>query len=314
MYESHFGLRELPFCLTPDTQFYLNSSWHAEASTVLDICISQGEGFLKIVGEVGTGKTMLCRRLLASLPENYLPVYIPNPYLSPEALFHAIAHELGIRMSDANAHVVLKIIEEELIQLAVLGHKPILIVDEAQSMPAETLEALRLVTNLETEKFKLLQVVLFGQPELDVILAQPALRQLLQRVTFSYLLQPLVESEVKDYLTHRLVKAGYSGPEFFEPKAVRLIARASGGIPRLVNILAHKAMMCAMGKKAATINKQMVYAAIDDTESVSRPRMPLFDFGLSGLSLSGIGKAAAVTLAISLATYSLFDNFSGLLL
>ena len=186
MYEKHFGLRKLPFCLTPDTQFYLNSSWHAEASTILDICIQQGEGFLKIVGEVGTGKTMLCRRLLASLQSEYVPIYIPNPYLSPEGLFHAIAYELGIHLSHENSHIVLKVIEEELVQLAVLGQKALLIVDEAQSMPAETLEALRLVTNLETEKFKLLQVVLFGQPELDVILQQPGLRQLLQRVTFSY--------------------------------------------------------------------------------------------------------------------------------
>jgi MSHA biogenesis protein MshM len=305
MYESHFGLRELPFCLTPDTQFYLNSTWHAEASTVLDICIQQGEGFLKIVGEVGTGKTMLCRRLLSALPNNYMPIYIPNPYLSPEGLFHAIAHELGIRMNEANSHVVLKIIEDELVQLAVLGHKVILIVDEAQSMPAETLEALRLVTNLETEKFKLLQVVLFGQPELDVILGQPALRQLLQRVTFSYGLQPLVDEEVKDYLTHRLVKAGYSGPELFEPKAIKAITRASGGIPRLINVLAHKAMMCAFGKKANSVNKQFVYAAIDDTESVSRPRLVPFSFG----------RAAAIGVAVPFAALSvmeLFDRLSGL--
>ena len=271
---------------------------------MLEICIQQGEGFLKIVGEVGTGKTMLCRRLLAGLSNEFVPIYIPNPYLSPEGLFHAIAHELGIRVSDANSHVVLKIIEEELVQLAVLGHKAILIVDEAQSMPAETLEALRLVTNLETEKFKLLQVVLFGQPELDVILGQPALRQLKQRVTFSYALQPLADNEVKDYITHRLVTAGYSGPELFEQKAVKLIARASGGIPRLVNILAHKAMMCALGKKATSINKRFVYAAIDDTESVSRPRPALFAFG----------RAAAITFSVSLAAYMLIDQFAGALL
>lgn len=273
MYEKHFGLRELPFCLTPDTQFYLNSSWHAEASTILDVCIDQGEGFIKIVGEVGTGKTMLCRRLLALLKEHYVPIYIPNPYLSPEGLFHAIAHELGLHLNEVNPHIVLKVIEEELVQLAVLGHKTLLIVDEAQSMPAETLEALRLVTNLETEKFKLLQVVLFGQPELDIILRQPGLRQLLQRVTFSYLLQALAANEVKDYVAHRLVTAGYNGPELFEANAIATIASASKGIPRLVNILAHKSMMCAFGKKQKSIGKQYVYAAIDDTESVSRPRL-----------------------------------------
>jgi len=272
VYEKHFGLRELPFCLTPDTQFYLNASWHAEASTVLDICINQGEGFLKIVGEVGTGKTMLCRRLLASLESEYVPIYIPNPYLSPEGLFHAIAYELGIHLNQANSHIVLKVIEEELVQLAVLGQKAILIVDEAQSMPAETLEALRLVTNLETEKFKLLQVVLFGQPELDIILQQPGLRQLLQRVTFSYQLKPLIGNEVKDYVTHRLVTAGYRGPELFDKKAMDVLASASKGIPRLVNILAHKSMMCAFGKREKKITKSFVFVAIDDTESVSRSR------------------------------------------
>ena len=271
MYEFHFGFRELPFCLTPDTQFYLDSPWHREAATVLDICIKQGEGFIKIIGEVGTGKTMLCRRLLSSLPECYLPIYIPNPYLGPVGLFHAIAHELGVTASSDNSHLLLKAIEDELVQLAVLGHKVLLIVDEAQSMPAETLEALRLVTNLETEKMKLLQVILFGQPELDVILSQPALRQLKQRITFSYTLKALDAALTEQYLAHRVSKAGYSGPSLFDAKSAQLLYFASGGTPRLINILAHKALMCAFGKKARVIDKSFVLAAIDDTEGVERP-------------------------------------------
>ncbi|MBT8139220.1 MAG: AAA family ATPase [Gammaproteobacteria bacterium] len=271
MYEEHFGFNELPFCLTPDTQFYLNSKWHAEASTVLNVCIEQGEGFVKIVGEVGTGKTMLCRRLLNGLPDDYLPIYIPNPYLSAEGLFHAVAHELGIDIDEANSHIVLKVIEEELMQLAVLGRKPILIVDEAQSMPAQTLEALRLVTNLETEKMKLLQVVLFGQPELDVILSQNAMRQLVQRITFSYHLRPLDMDEVKAYIGHRLGKAGYTGAPMFSNAAIQLIARASRGTPRLINVLSHKALMCAYGKREKTVDRNFILAAIDDTEGVSRP-------------------------------------------
>jgi MSHA biogenesis protein MshM len=145
-------------------------------------------------------------------------------------------------------------------------------------MPAETLEALRLVTNLETEKFKLLQVVLFGQPELDIILQQPGFRQLLQRVTFSYQLQPLVASEVEHYLMHRLVTAGYSGPELFDKKAITTLSNASKGIPRLVNILAHKSMMCAFGKQQKKITKQFVLAAIEDTESVSCGHRAIFNF------------------------------------
>ncbi len=281
MYETHFGFRELPFCLTPDTDFYLDSRGHAEASLVLDVCIRGGEGFIKIAGEVGTGKTMLCRRLLSRLPSNFKTIYVPNPFLSPEGLFHAIAHELGIRTAAVNPHVVMKLIEEELIQLAVLGHKAILVVDEAQSMPVETLEALRLVTNLETEKFKLLQVVLFGQPELDAILEQPALRQLRQRITFAYRLTPLLPEDVRDYINHRLARAGYVGHQLFEDKAIKLIAQASRGIPRLVNILAHKALVNAYGKGVIRVNKALVLTAIDDTESVSRPRLSLFSFGNS---------------------------------
>ncbi len=276
MYLEHFGFNELPFSLTPDTQFFHASRWHKEAGTILDICVKQGEGFIKIVGEVGTGKTLLCRRLLNSMPEDYLAIYIPNPYLSPEGLFQAIAHELGITAGSVNSHVVLKAIEDELVQLAILGRRVVLVVDEAQSMPAETLEALRLVTNLETEKMKLLQVVLFGQPELDVILSQPALRQLLQRVTFSYQLQPLDLVETRDYIKHRLRCAGYQGDAIFDTASIKYLYRASGGVPRLINILAHKALMCAFGKQQLHVVKHFVVAAVDDTEGVQRP--PRFRF------------------------------------
>jgi len=298
MYEQHFKFSELPFCLTPDTQFYHASRWHREARTVLDICINQGEGFVKITGEVGTGKTMLCRCLLNSLSAEYIPIYIPNPYLRPEGLFCAIAHELGIKAETGNSHVVLKAIEEELIQLTILGHKVILVVDEAQSMPAETLEALRLVTNLETEKIKLLQVVLFGQPELDVILQQPALRQLLQRVTFSYSLRPLDFAETQAYLNHRLQCANYQGESLFEAAATKYLYRASGGIPRLINILAHKALMCAFGKQSQTVSKAFVKAAVGDTEGVSQPRMlPIFSLRNAAAVALFIVPAITMTLA-----------------
>ena len=273
MYESHFGFTELPFCLTPDTQFFLKSKWHGEATAVLDVCIAQREGFIKITGEVGTGKTMLCRKMLDSLPADFVPIFIPNPYLTAEGLFHAIAHELGIRVNEDNTHVLLKIIEEELVQLNILGHKVILVVDEAQSMPAQTLEALRLITNLETKKIKLLQVVLFGQPELDVILQQPALRQLLQRITFSYCLRTLDYKSTENYIYHRLEKAGYKGITFFDKKAIRIIYLASAGTPRLINVLSHKALMCAYGKKQIKVDKHCANMAVDDTEGVNRPSL-----------------------------------------
>lgn len=297
MYQEHFGFNEFPFSLTPDTQYFHESQWHREAATILDICVSQGEGFIKIVGEVGTGKTMLCRRLLSALPESYTPVYIPNPYLSPEGLFSAIAHELDIQLAEINSHVVLKAIEDELIQLAILGRKVVLIVDEAQSMPAETLEALRLVTNLETEKMKLLQVVLFGQPELDVILKLPALRQLLQRVTFSYHLQPLDLAETRCYVQHRLACAGYAGEPIFDAAAVKYLYRASSGVPRLINVLAHKALMCAFGKKQQRVSKAFVMAAVDDTEGVVRPAR-------FGWKPSHFAASLTVLCSLSIAVYS----------
>jgi len=167
-------------------------------------------------------------------------------------------------------------------------------------MPAETLEALRLVTNLETEKMKLLQVVLFGQPELDVILALPALRQLLQRVTFSYALQPLDIATTKEYIEHRLSCAGYSGEFPLEPAALKYLYRASGGIPRIINVLIHKALMCAYGKQTQKISKHFIKAAVDDTEGVCRPKV---------LSMMLMRRAAAITV-LALPAVELASHFS----
>ncbi|MBR9805117.1 AAA family ATPase [bacterium] len=255
-------------------QFYIDSKSHREASVVLDTCIQQGEGFIKIVGDIGTGKTMMCRRLLSMLPEYYLAIHIPNPYLSAEGLYCAIAHELGIAHTASNAHILLRRIEEELVQLTILGRKAILVVDEAQSMPEETLEALRLITNLETEKAKLLQVVLFAQKELDEILKSPRHRQFLQRITFSYQLKPLTLAQTRDYICHRLSTAGAGAQanHVFSDRAVKTAYQSSNGTPRLINILCHKAMLSALGRGASLVDKQDVIAAVLDTEGVQKSR------------------------------------------
>ncbi|HTN34558.1 MAG TPA: AAA family ATPase [Marinobacter sp.] len=274
MYESHFGLQEAPFALTPNTRYFLRAPSHSDALELLLVALSEREGFIKITGEVGTGKTLLCRLLLNELDQQARTAYIPNPHLSPDTLYEAVAEELDVNISDCtNTHQVLKALNGRLIELAMANTQVVLVVDEAQAMPEETIEALRLLTNLETESVRLLQIVLFGQPELDVMLQKNSLRQLRQRITFHYRLMPLDKASVAHYIRHRLAQAGYNGGDLFSPRALGLITRSSGGIPRLVNILAHKAMLAAWGAGDRQIARHHVLDAIDDTESVRSPGM-----------------------------------------
>ena len=222
MYEAHFGLREPPFGITPDTSFVYAGTSHQEALNTLLVAARNGEGFMKVTGEVGTGKTLLCRRFLATLDERFVSAYLPNPYLEPRTLMFALADELGTALPrDADQHQLLKELARALLHFARDGKTVVVCLDEAQAMPQETLEALRLLTNLETEKRKLLQVVLFGQPELDERLAQAAVRQLRQRITFQYRLSALDVTEVDRYLEHRLRVAGYRGNRLLVPAARR---------------------------------------------------------------------------------------------
>src|SRR4029079_4195947 len=249
MYRNHFGLREMPFGITPDTNFAYACNTHQDALNTLLVAVKNGEGFIKITGEVGTGKTLLCRRFLATIDQSHVSAYIPNPYLEPRTLLLALAEELHLSLpKDVDQHQLLKELTRGLLNFARQGKTLVLSLDEAQAMPVETLEALRLITNLETEKRKLIQVVLFGQPELDQKLEGESVRQLRQRITFQYRLTALRREEVDQYLAHRLRVAGYRGNRLFTRPAARLVHRWSDGIPRLVNIIAHKAMMLAYGE------------------------------------------------------------------
>lgn len=287
MYLEHYGLRELPFSLTPDTSFFFGYGHYRDAFNTLMVALQQGEGFIKVSGEVGTGKTLLCRKLLNSLGEEFTTAYIPNPYLTPAALIIAVADELGCTVdSKEGIHRALKQITQRLIELGNAGKRVVLCIDEAQAMPEQTLETLRLITNLETEKRKLLHVVLFGQPELDQRLAQNSARQLRQRITFSYTLQPLDAQGIGAYLQHRLLVAGGNGEAGFDPDAVRQLFRGSGGFPRLINILAHKALMLGYGQGLKQIGAAQVKAAIADTEGAlkqppagKRPALPQYTLG-----------------------------------
>lgn len=286
MYLQHFDLKEPPFTLTPDTEFFFNHGSHQEALNVLLVALQGGEGFIKVTGEVGTGKTILCRKLLNLVDDNVVTAYIPNPFLNPTALRMALAEELGIQFArNIGQHRLLQLITERLLQLATEGRQVVLLLDEAQAMPDDSLEALRLLTNLETEKRKLLQVVLFGQPELDMRLAQRKLRQLKQRIVFSYQLTPLDQHSLRDYVQHRLSVAGYQGPNLFSPRTIRLLHRTSRGIPRLVNLICHKALMSAYGMGDRRIKSVHLRLAAKDTEDVNArtPRWLALVSSLAGL-------------------------------
>jgi len=294
MYETHFGLRELPFSITPDTSYFFTSPHSQEALNTLLVAARSGEGFIKITGEVGTGKTLLCRKFMATLGDQFVTAYIPNPYLEPRTLMLALADDLGITLErDVDQHQLLKSITFRLLDLAAQGKQVILCLDEAQAIPLESLEALRLLTNLETEKRKLLQIVLFGQPELNKHLAADSIRQLAQRITFHYHLGALTLDNLEFYLAHRLRVAGFAGARLFTRGAIASLFRTTGGIPRLVNILAHKAMMLSYGEGRQQVERRDVKIAARDTLGAKpAARWPWIAVG-AGLVVAACGVALA---------------------
>jgi MSHA biogenesis protein MshM len=247
---------------------------------MLLVALRSGEGFVKIVGEVGCGKTVLCRQLLNTLQEECATAYIPNPDMGPDDLLLALMQELAIVVPPTpsrqklNRHKLINALCDCLLQHAKVGRRVVVCIDEAQAIPVATVESLRLLSNLETEKRKLLQLVLLGQPELDEKLARPEIRQLLQRITFSEYLGPMSAQTVPAYLEHRLATAALSDAtdtRVFTPDAALAIARFSGGVPRLVNILAHKCLMLAYGENEHRVQLHHVRLAAADTPGVRAP-------------------------------------------
>jgi len=266
MYLEYFKFNELPFGLTPNVGFFCQLKGHQEALNVLLFSLKSGEGFIKIIGEVGLGKTLLCRKLLNSLDETYVTAYIPNPDLNPLELRKAIARELGVELTALqDQHELLALLNAKLLELHHAGKRIVLVIDEAQALPIESLEAVRLLTNLETEKTKLLQVVLFGQPELDRHLDKPHLRQLKQRITFSYYLPLLSPEDMDTYLFHRLAIAGYTSGTLFAKKTRKILYKASKGVPRIINVLCHKALLLAYGAGEVKVTPKMMKFAVRDS-------------------------------------------------
>jgi MSHA biogenesis protein MshM len=287
-YLSHFGLREAPFGITPDTSFFYDCASIQEALNTLVVAVANGEGFIKITGEVGTGKTLLCRKFLATLDDNWVTAYVPNPNLKPRSLMLAFAEELGVKLqSDLDEHLLVKELYRALLDFARKRKRVVVCLDETQAMPLETLETLRLLTNLETEKRKLLQVVMFGQPELDARLSQDSVRQLRQRITFQHSMRALTRDESGQYIGHRLAVAGYKGEPLFTRQAVSEIHRASGGVPRLINVIANKALMLAFGEGKQRVTWGHARYAVGDTPASSS--LPAAWLWISAACLAGTG-------------------------
>ncbi|WP_367317685.1 ExeA family protein [Aeromonas simiae] len=269
MYLDHLGLHEAPFTLPPHPGFYFGLPAHEEALQVLRWAIGQGEGFIKVTGEVGTGKTLLCRKLMeeGNLGDQEVRyVWLPNPHLLPCELKSALASALDMPRPEGWQQDLTGQLHQHLIQLQQAGVRVVVVMDEAQALPDYTLEALRLLGNLDSESHQLLQVVLFGQPELNRRLAEDNLRQLRQRIAFACALRPLCREEAQAYVEHRLYTAGYRGAPLFTKLAHHHLWRAARGVPRLLNILAHKSMMLAYGEGERLITPRLVSEAIRDTE------------------------------------------------
>jgi len=303
MYYEHFGLTQAPFKITPNTEFFFTGGNRGPVLEALIYAITRGEGIVKVTGEVGSGKTMLCNMLQSRLPENVESVYLANPSVAAEEVLHAIAFELQLGLDrHADRLEVMHVLQDYLVRRHAEGKRVVAFIEESQSMPLATLEEIRLLSNLETRNDKLLQIVMFGQPELDENLRRPDIRQLRDRIAHSFRLQPLTGEEVREYLMFRMRAAGYRGPEMFSGSVVKRIANASSGLTRRVNLIADKALLAAFSENTHTIQPRHVEAALRDSEFGTARRAwglsPAFGWAALTLVL-GAGLGAGL--------YALFD-------
>ncbi|MCP3698723.1 MAG: AAA family ATPase [Aliivibrio sp.] len=270
MYEQHFGLKQLPFTLTPNTSLFYGLPPHYEAIQTVLSAISMGEGVIKVTGEIGTGKTLVCRMLMSQLPMNVELLYLPNPVMNGRELRQALAKELWLEQ-EGDSTALTELIHEKLIDIQAEGKSAVVFIDEAQALSDEALETLRLFGNLETDYTKLLQIVLFGQPELDQRLQQHHLRQLRQRITFSVKLRSLNVNEAVAYITYRMKESG-AQVNLFTLTQMKAVWRASSGVPRLINQICHKALLISFAEQLDKVSKKAVFNAILDTTDTIKPK------------------------------------------
>lgn len=265
MYNDFYGFREAPFNITPDPRFLFFSDRHREAYNHILFGLRERKGFIQITGEVGAGKTTVCRALLEDLGPKYRTALILNPCLTGDQLLRTILIELGLEPSDDRVTALQRLNQYLLDQLAE-GNDVVLLIDEAQDLSHDLLEQIRLLSNLETDQRKLLQIVLLGQPELREKLDDPRLRQLRQRITVRYHLAPLSRQEVEHYIQHRLQVVGANGRPSFSRWALGSIYRYSGGVPRLVNAVCDKALLCGYVEGDDHLTRRHVRRAVRELE------------------------------------------------
>ena len=318
MYEEYYGLVEKPFSLTPDPRYLYKSESHASAFELLQYAIRRREGFVVVSGDIGTGKTTLCRALLEQIDRKTFSALVLNPFLSEEDLLKLILQDFGIvsredvksgRLSGVSKQELIETIYDFLLSLLPLHASAVLIIDEAQNLPLQVLEQIRILSNLETDKEKLLQIVLVGQLNLNSTLRSPELRQLDQRVSIRYELKPLTQDEVAAYVSHRLSIAGGSSISF-EPKGLRLVHKLSSGIPRLVNLICDRALLAAYSVRTNLVTTEIVQKAGDSLD-IQLPRAPRrFDWFRRKASVLA---AALIALGVSLAIASSRGPVAGLM-
>ena len=279
LYLEHFGLQEPPFRITPHPDFFFDGADRGATLDGLQYAILHDEGIVKVSGEIGSGKTTLCRVLMERLPPEVETVFLANPSYSRTEILHAIAEELGRPAASDPAASALRDLQLLLIELYGNGRRVVVMIDEAHAMPEDTLEQVRLLSNLESSRHKLLQIVLFGQPELDTALDKPSMRQLKDRITHNFRTRPLTADETGSYIAFRMRAAGYKGREVFTTAAISAIARASSGLTRRINVLCDKSLLAAFAANTHAVTPRQVRAAIADSDFApvpgSRPRISL---------------------------------------
>lgn len=269
MYEGYYGLAENPFSLTPDPKYLYKSESHANALELLQYAIRRREGFVAVTGDIGTGKTTLCRALLEQIDRRTFSALVLNPFLSEDELLKVVLQDFGVisredtkngRLAHVSKQELIETLYDFLLSLLPLRASAMLIIDEAQNLPLRVLEQIRILSNLETDKEKLLQIVLVGQLNLNTLLRSPEMRQLDQRISIRYELKPLTRDEVAAYVVHRLTLAGGSAVAF-QPKALRLVHKYSSGIPRVVNLICDRALLAAYTIRTNRISAEIVQRA-----------------------------------------------------
>jgi len=294
LYLEHFGLQEPPFRITPHPDFFFDGADRGATLEGLLYAILHDEGIVKVSGEIGSGKTTLCRVMMERLPAEVETVFLANPSYSRSEILHAIAEELGLPANNDPAIPALRALQAKLLELYAGGKRVVVMIDEAHAMPEDTLEQVRLLSNLESSRHKLLQIVLFGQPELDEALAKASMRQLKDRITHSFRTRPLLADEVAKYVSFRMRAAGYKGPEVFSPAAIGAITRASSGLTRRINVLCDKSLLAAFAGNTHAVTPREVRAAVADSDfaPVAGARPPGRRRALAAAALIALGAIA----------------------